>query len=135
MSRLVFLFCLLLTVTAAPAAAEKHNHAVGDLAGNWVSHGSTGVFTQLEIQDNGRFVFRQLHSADLRRSYKCGHLTDAGSTLDLEVQQQKERSAQGEIAQASGMHSERIVVKSRTANTLVVTIDARTVVLERNGSA
>lgn len=131
MPRLLSLFCLFLTLIAGPAFADSN--APTELAGNWTSQSHSGVFTQLKIEDNGRFVYRQLHSADLRRSYKCGALTDAGDALNLEIKQNKERSADGAIAQAAGTQSERIVIRSRSANRLVVTIDAETVVLERNG--
>ena len=110
--------------------------AAGDIAdatleGNWVNENHNGVFTQLEIEENGKFVFRELHSKDLRRSYMCGKLTDLGDALSLDVQQKKERTVSGHVSQAVGASSDMFAVQSRSAKTLVLRIDKRTVVLHR----
>lgn len=99
------------------------------LVGNWIHDGYDGVFTQLEVEDNGKFVFRQQHTHDLRRAYMCGKLKDEGDVLVLRVENYKERLANGDIIQSAGAQEKRFDVKSRSARRLVVTVGGETVVL------
>lgn len=102
---------------------------VQSLTGNWTSETANGVFTQLEVSTSGKFVLREQHSNDLRRAYLCGHLTDRGATLALEVKAMKERLANGDIEQNLGEQTITLDVIRRTDRTLTVTYDRRTIVL------
>jgi len=130
MQRIFSLALVVLAFMAAPADAATDDDSLA-LAGNWISESRDGVFTQLEIEVSGKFVFRELHSRDLRRSYMCGTLSDGGDALSLRVQQFKERSRSGQIAQAVGGSSETFVIRSRSERRLILQIDSRTVVLDR----
>ena len=80
-------------------------------------------------EENGKFVFRQQHTQDLRRAYMCGKLKDEGDVLVLRVENYKERLASGEILQATGTQEKRFDVKSRSDRRLVVNVGGQTVVL------
>ena len=131
MQRITYIvtFFILLLAGGAQAASGVEGDV---LEGNWINESHDGVFTQLEIEANGQFVFREMHSKDLRRSYMCGKLTDLGDALDLEIGQQKERTRSGHVSQAVSGYSSQFLVESRSANTLVLRIDARVVVLSRS---
>lgn len=128
MLRIKFVICLFMACCMGSVFAGTPQ-TDNELAGNWTHDSFDGVFTQLEIEDSGKFVFRQQHSNDLRRAYMCGNLTDEGDVLRLRVQNHKERLVNGEIVQASGVQEKSFTVKSRSARRLVVTVGTQTVVL------
>lgn len=125
---LIATFFLMLLSGSAHAAGGIEDSS---LVGNWVNENHNGVFTQLEIEASGKFVFRELHSDDLRRSYMCGKLTDAGDALQLAIEQHKERARSGDISQAVGRTQGEFLVQSRSGNTLILRIDSRIVVFSR----
>ena len=116
------------------AASAESANGIHDatLSGNWIHQSYDGIFTQLEIEQNGKFTFREVHSRDLRRAYMCGNLADGGDVLNLRVKQQKERDISGIISQASGESKLKFDVRSRGDKRLVIDVDGRTVVLERS---
>ena len=81
------------------------------------------------MRSNGRFVLRQLHTADLRRDYLCGTITDAGDALVLTVDTKKERFRNGDIEQMIGEETVVLPVHRRTGQTLILDYKSRTVVL------
>lgn len=131
MPRKFSLLCFLFMLLFAPAYSYAADTET--LAGNWTSLSHDGVLTQLEVEENGKFIFRQQHSQDLRRSYMCGSLTDEGNSLELEIQAYKERKRDGQVEEAIGAQFDSIPVSSRSGSRLVVTIGQKTVVLELRG--
>lgn len=125
-----FLFACLLMCCFGTAALATDD---ATLAGEWSSISSDGVLTQLHFEANGKFKLRERHSKDLRRAYLCGAYAVDGNVVDLTIQLRKERTADGIVEQASGEQRAELVIQSRTANSLVVIIDSRTVVLNRAG--
>ncbi len=120
--------CFVLVMLASSAMAQTSS-TMQSLAGNWTSETADGVFTQLEVSTGGKFVLREQHSRDPRRAYLCGHLTDRGSTLALDVKGMKERLINGDIEQNVGEQTITLDVIRRTDRTLIVTYDQRTIVL------
>ena len=103
------------------------------LAGDWSGISSDGVLTQLHFDADGNFTFRERHSQDLRRAYMCGSYEVQGDVVGLAIQLRKERTADGVVEQAAGEQRGQVLIQSRSANSLVVTIDSRTLVLSRAG--
>ena len=130
MQRIFTIVIAFFLLAATPAVADAVSDA-SPLEGNWTHNSYDGVFTQLEIEADGKFVFRELHSQDLRRSYMCGFLTDNGDRLSLAIGQHKERSRGGDISQAVGKSQGEFTVLARSENRLVISVDSRTVVLHR----
>ncbi|MEO1575423.1 MAG: hypothetical protein AAFU65_10740 [Pseudomonadota bacterium] len=111
------------------ASAQSSSPVASDLVGDWQGRSATGVTTQLDIRANGRFILRQLHSADLRRDYLCGTISDAGDTIVLNVDTKKERFENGDIEQMIGEETVVLPVHRRTGRTLILDYKSRTVVL------
>lgn len=121
---------VLLTALFALSAHADNANSTQSLTGNWISESATGVFTQLEIADNGRFVFRQIHTSNLSRDYLCGNLTDRGDELVLNVGAMKERTAGGDISELVGQTTLTLDVVRRSDRQIVVNYKQRTVVLQ-----
>jgi len=120
-------FLLLLFSLAAPANAQSDAIT---LQGNWISESVDGVFTQLEVESSGRFVFRQIHAGNLGRDYMCGNLADRGDELVLKVGAKKERSASGVISEMVGQTTLKLEVVRRTASQLVLNYKSDTVIFQ-----
>lgn len=119
---------LLMTICAT---AQPAGSVANDLVGEWQGRSAAGVTTQLEILANGRFVLRQLHTADLRRDYLCGTVSDVGDALVLNVDTRKERLVNGDIEQMVGTEQVVLPVHQRTERTLILDYKTRTVVLNQ----
>ncbi|MFK7887410.1 MAG: hypothetical protein AB8G16_11155 [Gammaproteobacteria bacterium] len=100
------------------------------IQGNWINESASGVFTQLEVAENGRFVFRQIHAKNLGRDYICGNLADRGDELVLNVGAMKERSAGGDISELVGQTTLKLDVVRRSEHQLVLKYKRSTVVLQ-----
>lgn len=123
----VAFFVLVLCFSGAVAAQDANNEK--SLAGNWTGRTADGIFTQLEVTANGKFIFREQYSSDPRRAYLCGRLTDLGDTLSLNVRQMTERLADGAIEHAVGETTMVVDVIRRSGSELVVRFDDRTIIL------
>lgn len=123
-----FFVTLLMTICAT---AQPAGSVANDLVGEWQGRSAAGVTTQLEILANGRFVLRQLHTADLRRDYLCGTVSDVGDALVLNVDTRKERLVNGDIEQMVGTEQVVLPVHQRTERTLILDYKTRTVVLNQ----
>lgn len=111
------------------ASAQSASTVAADLVGDWQGRSATGVTTQLDIRANGRFILRQLHTADLRRDYLCGTLRDTGDAIVLSVDTKKERLINGDIEQMVGEETVVLPVHRRTGRTLILDYKSHTVVL------
>lgn len=129
MIKLRFIVVLLVSMLSWSTHANSQTSTT-TLAGNWISESATGIFTQLEVETSGRFVFRQIDAGSLSRDYLCGNLTDRGDRLELKVGAMKERSASGEISEMVGQAILTLDVVKRTENQLVLQYKRDTVVLQ-----
>jgi hypothetical protein len=124
-------FVVVLLISMLSWSTHANNETPNSpLAGNWISESAAGVFTQLEVQSSGRFVFRQIDAESLSRDYMCGNLTDRGDRLELKVGAMKERSASGQISEMVGQTTVVLDVVKRTGNQLVLSYKRDTVVLQ-----
>lgn len=101
------------------------------LPGTWHAEAFDGDQTELQLRNDGSFVFNQF--GDNTRTYMCGDWNGDVETLNLTVKALKQQTEDGTIEQAADTYQETATILSSQRDRMIVVINGQKLVFNRAG--